>query len=120
MTEDKTSYAKKLLDLRWKSRRLEILKRDNFQCVNCQYKWELQVHHRYYEDGKEPWEYPDKCLVTLCNPCHGHLHESFVYREFVEDRIINPPERFEKTLHIATIISATIENLHKSHTAWVE
>lgn len=36
----------------------------------------LNVHHRYYEDGKEPWEYPIQSLVTLCEECHEAETES--------------------------------------------
>lgn len=30
----------------------------------------LVVHHRRYIAGKEPWDYPDGSLVTLCEECH--------------------------------------------------
>jgi hypothetical protein len=28
------------------------------------------VHHRIYISKKEPWDYPDDLLVTLCEGCH--------------------------------------------------
>lgn len=28
------------------------------------------VHHRDYLKDKEPWDYPDELLVTLCESCH--------------------------------------------------
>jgi hypothetical protein len=31
----------------------------------------LNVHHKLYESGKEPWEYPLDSLLTLCEPCHN-------------------------------------------------
>jgi len=66
-----TTYSEKLRDPRWQKKRLEILNRDEWECRRCLDKeTTLHVHHVYYEDGKEPWEYPDKALVTLCATCH--------------------------------------------------
>jgi hypothetical protein len=31
----------------------------------------LEVHHCYY-DGKEPWDYEESSLVTLCRTCHRY------------------------------------------------
>ncbi len=36
----------------------------------------LHVHHKYYQDGYKPWEYPDHALITLCWVCHEELHSS--------------------------------------------
>jgi len=36
----------------------------------------LQVHHTYYIIGKEPWEYPEHSLVTLCPDCHKKIHQN--------------------------------------------
>jgi 5-methylcytosine-specific restriction endonuclease McrA len=65
------SYYLKLKDPRWQKKRLEILNRDQFQCTCCgDTENELNVHHSYYEYGKELWEYEDDTLFTLCKPCH--------------------------------------------------
>ena len=71
----KEEYAILLRDTRWQSRRLEIIKRDDYQCQGCQAFDGLQVHHRYYENGKMPWDYPDEALVTLCLDCHPAEHD---------------------------------------------
>lgn len=34
----------------------------------------LNIHHQYYVRGKNPWEYDDDALVTLCEECHKKLH----------------------------------------------
>jgi hypothetical protein len=34
----------------------------------------LHVHHTYYQLGKNPWEYPNNSLTTLCWICHEELH----------------------------------------------
>ncbi len=34
----------------------------------------LQVHHKAYREGKNPWESPDDELITLCSSCHKKEH----------------------------------------------
>ncbi len=34
----------------------------------------LHVHHLYYIKGKEPWDYKDSALITLCADCHQKRH----------------------------------------------
>src|SRR5574343_594541 len=65
------SYLAKLRDPRWQKKRLDILQRDQWTCQLCDdKKTTLTVHHRYYLPRQEPWDYPDECLVTLCEYCH--------------------------------------------------
>lgn len=65
------SYSEKLKNPKWQKRRLEIFERDDWMCQLCGNKQEtLNVHHKYYEKGKDPWEYEDDALVTLCEYCH--------------------------------------------------
>jgi hypothetical protein len=67
------TYKEKLLDPRWQKKRLEILQRDNFTCQMCgDTKSTLQVHHKLYIKGNDPWEYPNLMLITLCGDCHEH------------------------------------------------
>ena len=64
------TYQEKLKDPRWQKKRLEILKRDDFCCQRCSDPENtLHIHHRYYEKC-DPWEYPDKALITMCEECH--------------------------------------------------
>lgn len=34
----------------------------------------LNVHHKIYYRNHELWDYPDDCLVTLCENCHHYVH----------------------------------------------
>ena len=34
----------------------------------------LHVHHTYYQDKKQPWDYPNESLKILCWICHERLH----------------------------------------------
>jgi len=73
-----TLYQEKLKDPRWQKRRLEILQRDSWTCVGCAgTEKTLHVHHFWYEDNLDPWEYPDRCLVTLCESCHELVPSGF-------------------------------------------
>lgn len=70
------SYSEKLRDPRWQKKRLVILERDNFKCVVClNTKSELHVHHGFYAKGREPWDYPDETLWTLCDECHEQVEQ---------------------------------------------
>lgn len=65
----KQTYSDLLKNPLWQRKRLEILSRDNFQCVYCgEEKRTLHVHHLTYS-GK-PWEVADINLLTLCDKCH--------------------------------------------------
>jgi hypothetical protein len=75
------TYSEKLRDPRWQKKRLEIFERDNFTCKLCNdTESTLNVHHHYYENNKEPWEYPNESLITLCENCHeNETNERKVY-----------------------------------------
>jgi hypothetical protein len=65
------TYADKLKHPRWQKKRLLILERDHFSCQTCfRDEVTLHVHHSFYLRGKDPWDYPDASLVTLCEECH--------------------------------------------------
>lgn len=65
------TYFEKLKDPRWQKMRLEIFERDQWECRYCKSKTQtLVVHHTYYLPGREPWEYEEQDLITLCIECH--------------------------------------------------
>jgi len=73
----KTDYSEKLKDPRWQKKRLEILERDQWMCQHCyDTKSTLSVHHLYYESSRDPWDYDDAALVTLCNDCHQFEYDN--------------------------------------------
>jgi hypothetical protein len=70
------TYSEKLRDPRWQKKRLEVMQRDNFTCQLCDDKdTTLNVHHCYYDRGKNPWEYDIASLITLCENCHKSEEE---------------------------------------------
>lgn len=69
------TYAGKLKDSRWLEKRKEVLELDGNRCRRCLTKQNLQVHHKVYISGAEPWQYPDEFLITLCADCHKKEEE---------------------------------------------
>jgi hypothetical protein len=71
------TYAEKLKDPRWQKRRLEVLESAGWKCSSCERSdATLHVHHRRYVGGREPWEYEDDELESLCEHCHRRVTES--------------------------------------------
>lgn len=71
MAKAKQTYSELLRDPRWQKKRLEVMGRDGFTCQRCGSKDKtLNVHHKYYEPGMNPWEYATETMVTLCDECH--------------------------------------------------
>ncbi|WP_299061722.1 hypothetical protein [uncultured Polaribacter sp.] len=83
--DDEITYTSLLNTFDWRFKRLKILFRDKFACVNCKFTSESNhVHHKYYVMQKFPWEYEDIALVTLCYNCHKKVHsenEINIYRK---------------------------------------
>jgi Restriction endonuclease len=72
-----SDYSEKLKHPLWQRKRLEILSRDGFQCRCCKSDdTTLHVHHLKYDRGRDPWDYPDSALITLCETCHEIEHET--------------------------------------------
>lgn len=90
---DRKTYSEKLRDPQWQRKRLEILSRDGWKCRHCgETTKTLAVHHKWYIHGREPWEYPDGVLVTLCEDCHDqeyHLRKDAEEKLLEVCRIIN-------------------------------
>ena len=76
-------YGAAILHPHWKKKRKEILARDQNRCVICHATDMLQVHHRQYLFSKsknifnEPWDYPNRLLITLCERCHQRGHRLY-------------------------------------------
>jgi 5-methylcytosine-specific restriction endonuclease McrA len=76
-------YGATLFDPRWKAKRIEILSRDGNKCKICKSPEQLQVHHRQYHFStilnafKDPWDYSNHLMVTLCQNCHQKGHRIY-------------------------------------------
>ena len=70
------TYVDKLKDPRWQKKRLKILERDNFSCSACHdNKHTLHVHHLIYLKDRDPWDYRDELLTTMCKDCHEFIKD---------------------------------------------
>jgi len=70
------SYAEKLKSPNWQKKRLEILSLRGFKCEVCgDEENQIQVHHRFYLKGREPWQYDNDVFQVLCEKCHKSEHE---------------------------------------------
>lgn len=70
------TYQEKLKDPRWQKKRLEIFQRDVWHCRSCGMdNVELHIHHLIYSRGKDPWEYDNEALLSVCGPCHDTLED---------------------------------------------
>lgn len=62
----------------WKRFSQTIIEANNYCCSRCGRKETegatLQVHHKYYEQNKKPWEYPISACEVLCKACHAKEH----------------------------------------------
>jgi hypothetical protein len=69
------TYYQKLQDPRWQKLRLEAMQKADFCCESCfDSKSTLNVHHKDYIKGREPWEYGLTQLSVLCETCHKEHH----------------------------------------------
>lgn len=68
---NKPKYSDQLKDPRWQKLRLKVFERDEWTCQVCfDTQSQLKVHHKYYLQGKDPWDYPLDAFSTLCEKCH--------------------------------------------------
>lgn len=66
----KKTYSDKLKNPRWQKKRLEIMQRDNFACkLYGDTESTLAIHHLKYSG--DPWDAPNKDLITVCEGCHA-------------------------------------------------
>lgn len=72
---DPAMYSRKLLDTRWKAKRLALFAARGTACEACGVNGAATtVHHMKYEDELEPWEYSDSDYLLVCRDCHKRIH----------------------------------------------
>jgi hypothetical protein len=108
----RAAYSEKLKDPRWQQARLRVFERDGWACQNCKRKDKtLNVHHWWYEQGHEPWEYPMECFVTLCEHCHElETKERGYYEQCLIKMLRKRRLLTYQIFDLALIASATSDN----------
>lgn len=75
----------------------EVLDRDNHNCVVCQRKDSLCVHHKDAYHWCKERRTDVSNGVTLCTTCHNHFHSIYTYRNNTEDQFINFYNQYANT-----------------------
>lgn len=87
-----STFWQKYKDPRWQKKRLEVMQREHFMCQSCgDNTITLNVHHKRYKKGADPWDYHDHELACLCEHCHEEEH-SLKDRLNIAITMFNGPE----------------------------
>jgi hypothetical protein len=101
------TYWEKLKDPRWQKTRLLKMEKADFSCERCgDAQSTLNIHHKEYFKGREPWEYNEQQLVCLCEDCHGYLHsrEDFLKKVCSYLNVDGPNSRNEVAWFLSGLI----------------
>lgn len=110
----KKSYYEKLKDPRWQKKRLEVMEYNDFSCELCgDNESTLNVHHKEYFKGHEPWDYEIKQLACLCENCHEASHEEVDLLKWVCSYayLDGPANRIELAYLLAGYIGISYEDI---------
>jgi len=65
----------------WFDLREQVLERDGWKCVICEFVGRLDGHHvRYPQD---PYECPTYFVVALCRKCHDEVHDEGKHKDWL-------------------------------------
>jgi len=107
MTRSIKSYSEKLKDPRWQKKRLEVFENAGWVCENCGDGTKtLNVHHKFYKNGREPWDYEEETLQSLCEDCH--ILTGDIDKKFKEETLLLSNE--EKELVIGYLKAIQLRN----------
>ena len=83
---------------KWKRKRRQILKRDNYECQKCKqggkYSPATCVHHKEHLDKRPDLALADWNLISLCDACHNEEHPEKLKRIEVNRKEHITPERW--------------------------
>lgn len=69
-------YNRRYTTTAWKAVAKAVLNRDNHKCRICNgVGGRLHVHHLFYRTEDEQHDDAAEGLLTLCNSCHGKIHD---------------------------------------------
>lgn len=113
------SYFEKLKDPRWQKKRLECFDHYGWKCELCgETTRQLQVHHKEYIKGWQPWDYAVEQLAVLCHSCHQltTYHDSLTYvLSFLP--MAGPVNRDKLTFFVAGLVGQPMTGMPKEM-AW--
>ena len=107
------TYYEKLKDPRWQKLRLQVMEAADFCCQLCfDSTSSLNVHHKDYIKGKEPWEYDVNQLSVLCEDCHKEYHGKIDSIRFISSILTQDGGPWDRN-RIAFIISGYLQMDYK-------
>jgi hypothetical protein len=109
------TYYEKLKDPRWQKKRLEVMERNEFSCEICSdTETTLNVHHKEYFKGADPWDYEVEQLACICENCHEAEHGEIDLLKWVCSyaRLDGPENREELAILLAGYMGITTEKLN--------
>lgn len=112
------SYSERLLDRRWAEFR-KVCERfymadpeNRDERIECGFCWREEaerkhLHHKFYIEGREPWEYEPQDMMFVCGRCHEQLHKDALQvwtyllssNEWINIRVTEAVERLSKMSH---------------------
>jgi len=75
-SDEQYDYPKLLKRREWREKSKAVIAKSP-RCEKCKRTGRrLAVHHRYYEYGRLPWDYPDEAYMVVCSGrCHREADE---------------------------------------------
>ena len=75
-TDEPYDYKKLLKCPEWQEKSKAVIAKSP-RCEKCRKTGRrFAAHHRYYEYGRLPWDYPDEAYMVVCNGrCHKEADE---------------------------------------------
>ena len=86
-------YKSKLSDPRWQTLRDKVFTEFGKKCNRCKAATCLNVHHKTYLNGKEPWDYPLMNFEVLCDKCHAKEHGKKLQDSFCDNPNCQTPKQ---------------------------
>lgn len=119
-----SNYAEKLRHPKWQKKRLQILNRDKFTCKLCKdTETTLHVHHKFYTEGADPWEYDNCDLTTLCEHCHQQIEKNKDSISDFDDVRIYKSDKWKggaRIMFLANISTGdTVMSIYDSSGKWI-
>jgi 5-methylcytosine-specific restriction endonuclease McrA len=51
---------------------------------NGERTYNINLHHKFYIHGREPWDYPEWALEFLHEGCHNYMHNHLDFKIYTE------------------------------------
>jgi hypothetical protein len=81
----KKLYKYRLKEARWGELSRSLKEAVNYTCDRCNQFFQngnyLTIHHKYYLEDRDPWDYPKSAFQVLCLRCHRSIDPSKIHKK---------------------------------------